>query len=292
MDLSLIQKDILITLISLYHKHSHSIKGEEIADVLKRNPGTVRNQMQALKALGLVEGVPGPKGGYTPTAATYRELNLDNFAKESEVTIYRDNECITSARATEIAFTTLCNPDICQAMIKIIGSVRMFEIGDRISIGPTPVNKLLLKGEITGMDENHQGLIISVSEMVSLPKKPIRDIMSAPIIFIPVSGTIAEAVHLFASRHIHGAPVMDEGRLYGIVTLSDIARAMDSGLALDTNVTRIMTEDVVKASSGTRIYEILRDFKEREIGRLIIVENGKPVGIVTQSDVMRLFPST
>lgn len=291
MDLSLIQKDILITLISLYHKHSHSIKGEEIADVLKRNPGTVRNQMQALKALGLVEGVPGPKGGYTPTAAAYRELNIDKYTMESEVSIYRDNERITSARATEIAFTTLCNPDICQAIIKIIGSVRMFEIGDLISIGPTPVNKLMLKGEITGMDENHQAIIISVSEMVSLPKKPIRHIMSTPILFIPLDGTIADAVHLFSSRHIHGAPVMDEGRLCGIVTLSDIARAIDSGMDLNTNVARIMTEDVVKASSGTRIYEILRDFKEREIGRLIIVEGEKAVGIVTQSDVMRLFPS-
>ena len=76
MDLSLIQRDILITLITLYHQHSHSIKGEEIADRIQRNPGTVRNQMQALKAIGLVDGVPGPKGGYIPTALAYNELNL------------------------------------------------------------------------------------------------------------------------------------------------------------------------------------------------------------------------
>ena len=43
MDLSLIQKDILITLITLYYQHSRSIKGEEIAGVIRRNPGTVRN---------------------------------------------------------------------------------------------------------------------------------------------------------------------------------------------------------------------------------------------------------
>ena len=77
MDLSLIQRDILITLITLYHQHSHSIKGEEIADRIQRNPGTVRNQMQALKAIGLVDGVPGPKGGYIPTALAYNELNLN-----------------------------------------------------------------------------------------------------------------------------------------------------------------------------------------------------------------------
>ena len=76
MDLSPIQNDILITLISLYEKKSLPIKGEEIADIILRNPGTVRNQMQALKAIGLVDGIPGPKGGYHPTSLAYKELNL------------------------------------------------------------------------------------------------------------------------------------------------------------------------------------------------------------------------
>ena len=76
MDLSLIQKDILITLITLYHRQSRSIKGEEIADMIQRNPGTVRNQMQSLKAIGLVDGVPGPKGGYIPTELAYRDCLL------------------------------------------------------------------------------------------------------------------------------------------------------------------------------------------------------------------------
>jgi hypothetical protein len=94
MDLSLIQKDILITLISLYHQHSHPIKGEEIAEVIRRNPGTVRNQMQALKAIGLVDGIPGPKGGYNPTARAYRELNLGLTEGEYDVPISREGEII------------------------------------------------------------------------------------------------------------------------------------------------------------------------------------------------------
>jgi len=32
-------------------------------------------------------------------------------------------------------------------------------------------------------------------------------------------------------------------------------------------------------------------FKEREIGRLVVVEDGKPIGIVTQTDIIRVFPS-
>ena len=76
MELTLIQKEILTALINLFREHKHAIKGEMIADVINRNPGTVRNQMQSLKALGLVEGVPGPKGGYKATRLPYPKGDL------------------------------------------------------------------------------------------------------------------------------------------------------------------------------------------------------------------------
>jgi CBS domain-containing protein len=52
-----------------------------------------------------------------------------------------------------------------------------------------------------------------------------------------------------------------------------------------------MTTDVVIAPPSIRLYELVGRFKEREIGRLVVVENGKPVGIVTQSDIISVFPS-
>ena len=291
MDLSPIQKDILITLITLYHQVSHSIKGEEIAGVLKRNPGTVRNQMQALKALGLVDGVPGPKGGYSPTARAYKELNLVDLEHQTEVQVLRDGEKVKGIRASEISFTTLCHPDLCHAMVKIIGSVKLFKVGDMVSIGPTPVNKLLVRGEVFGMDESQQALLISVSEMISLPKQTIRHYMSAPLLTLTPDATFRDAVHLFNTHHIHGAPVVQDNRLLGIVTLSDVARGLDEGLTLDDSVSRVMTTDVVEAPPSIRLYELVGRFKEREIGRLVVVEDGKPIGIVTQTDIIRVFPS-
>jgi predicted transcriptional regulator len=291
MDLSLIQKDILITLITLYHQQSHAIKGEEIAEVLKRNPGTVRNQMQALKALGLVDGVPGPKGGYTPTALTYKELNLTNYEQESEVLLSRDGSVIKGVAAREIDFTTLCHPDLCHAMVRLIGSVKMFEIGDMITIGPTPVNKLMVRGEVFGKDEVQQALLITISEMISLPKKAIRHYMSTPLHTLPTGTTIRDAISLFTRFQIHGAPVMEGDRLSGIITLSDIARCIDEGKGLSTLVDEVMTTDVVQVPSGTKLFEVIGHFKERQIGRLIVVEDGRPVGILTQSDILRVFQS-
>lgn len=291
MDLSLIQKDILITLITLYHQQSHSIKGEEIADMIQRNPGTVRNQMQSLKAIGLVDGVPGPKGGYIPTEAAYVELNLNTPGGDYDVPIRREEEEVKGAHVQEIDFTTLCHPDICHAVIKLVGSAKIFNIGDQITIGPTPVNKLLIRGEVFGKDEAKQSLLIATSEMFSLPKKPIRNYMSSPLKVLKDTDTIRNAISLFNQYHFHGAPVLKEDTLAGIVTMSDIIKALDKGMTLDTPITSIMTTSVVEAPADTRLFEVIRRFKEREIGRLIVVENGKPVGIITQSDIIRVFPT-
>jgi predicted transcriptional regulator len=291
MDLSLIQKDILITLITLYHQHSHPIKGEEIAEVIRRNPGTVRNQMQALKAIGLVDGIPGPKGGYNPTAKAYKELNLEHSGGEYDVRVSRDGEVVPGVKVVEVAFTTLCHPDICQASIRVIGSLRAFEIGDNITIGPTPVNKLLIRGEVYGKDETSQSLLISTYEMISLPKKAIKHYMTTPLITLQSDDTIADAIQVFSLNHIHGAPVMQGTRLVGIITMTDIVEVIGKEKLLSTRVREIMTQDVVKAPSDVQLYEVIRRFKERGIGRLLVMEDDQPVGILTQSDIIRQFPT-
>ena len=77
MDLTTVQRDILTALINIHRVEGRAVKGEEIAELIDRNPGTIRNQMQSLKALNLVEGVPGPKGGYKATGAAYEALNIE-----------------------------------------------------------------------------------------------------------------------------------------------------------------------------------------------------------------------
>jgi hypothetical protein len=291
MDLSLIQKDILITLISLYHQYSHPVKGEVIAEIIRRNPGTVRNQMLALKVLGLVDGIPGPKGGYQPTARAYNELNVSSDYSESEVPILKNGEPVDEVRVQEIAFTTLTHADLCHALIKIIGNVRSFDIGDQVTIGPTPVNKLLIKGEVFGKDESNSGLLISTTEMTSLPKKQIKEYMSSPLIALEPDMTLAYVMKTFLQKRIHGAPVIENGNLLGIVTLTDIVTALDHEVPTTTLINEVMVRKVVTIPGEMRLYEVVKRFKEQDIGRVIVTDNEKPIGILTHSDIIRVFPS-
>lgn len=291
MDLSLIQKDILITLISLYHQYSHPIKSEIIADIIRRNAGTVRNQMLALKVLGLVDGIPGPKGGYQPTARAYTELNVSSDYSESEVPILKNGEKVEGVRVNEISFTTLTHADLCHALIKIIGNVRSFDVGDTITIGPTPLNKLLIKGEVFGKDEINSALLISTSEMTSLPKKQIREYMRTPLISLEPDMTLAYAIKTFLQRKIHGAPVVENGNLLGIVTMTDIVSALDRELPTTAFVSEVMVTRVITMPGDMRLYEVIKQFKEENVGRVIVTENGKPAGMLTHSDIIQVFPS-
>ena len=69
MELTQVDRDILTALINICRREDRPAKGEEIAGLIDRNPSTIRNRMQSLKALNLVQGISGPKGGYRATSS-------------------------------------------------------------------------------------------------------------------------------------------------------------------------------------------------------------------------------
>ena len=74
MDLTPIQRDILTALINTRRGEGRAVKGEEIAELIDRNPGTIRNQMQSLKALNQVEGVRDQREATGPLALLMKLL--------------------------------------------------------------------------------------------------------------------------------------------------------------------------------------------------------------------------
>jgi predicted transcriptional regulator len=284
-ELTVIQREILSSLINLFREKSRAVKGEEISERIDRNPGTVRNQMQSLKALGLVEGVPGPKGGYKATSTAYQALNMTHMDKEADVAIFRNGERIQNANVAEIDLNTVRHPELCRASVKIIGDARMFNVGDNIQVGPTPVNKLVVRGEVVGRDDINSVILCSINEMISLPKKPVRDYINHRLITIPATATVKDALVVLAKYDIHGAPVEKGGDIVGMVTYTDIGRAI-SGNMSDENVTGIMTPNVISIEENKPMYEAVALMNQNKIGRLLVTEDGKPKGMITRMDVI------
>jgi predicted transcriptional regulator len=159
------QKSILQELVNLFRQSESAVKGEDIAERVDRNPGTIRNQMQSLKALQLVEGVPGPKGGYKPTAAAYDALEIQDMDQAADVPLEHNGEAVEGANVQEIHLTSVHHPELCRAEIRLQGSITDFHEGDDVVVGPTPLSKLVIRGRLEGKDDTNNTLILTIDQM-------------------------------------------------------------------------------------------------------------------------------
>ena len=166
------QKTILTALINLHRETEDAVKGEDIAEEVDRNPGTIRNQMQSLKALQLVEGVPGPKGGYKPTANAYEALDVDQMDDPAAVPLLHNGDPVDTANVGEIDLSSVHHPDLCRAEIHVQGSVREFHEGDSVRVGPTPLSKLVIDGTVDGKDDTDNILILRIDDMRAPAEEP------------------------------------------------------------------------------------------------------------------------
>ncbi len=272
-DLTPIQREILLALISIYHQKREAVKGEGIARLIDRNPGTVRNQMQALKSLGLVEGVPGPKGGYKATARAYQALTLDVLEKKEEATVpvRRNGELLKELNVEEISFTTPRHPKECSGALRVIGSIRDFNDGDKVEIGPTPVNKLVVRGDIT--------------EMISLPKRPVGDYAEADLVTLSPGATVREAARILVQSRLGSAPLIDNGVPVGIASLKDVARAAAEG-KLDAPVREFAEKEVLQIDASQPVREALKMMNQKDADSVLITANGAYKGHVTRTRLL------
>ncbi|MCS7122293.1 MAG: CBS domain-containing protein [Archaeoglobaceae archaeon] len=285
-ELTQIQKDILYALITLYRKKSGgSVKGEEIAELINRNPGTVRNQMQALRALGLVEGVPGPKGGYRPTSKAYELLSITKPEEAVKVSVFVNGKEVENLSAEEIVFPSLPHPEICQARIKMSGNIKSIMPGDKLIVGPTPVNELMVYGKVVGRDDTDNAVVIDVEKIHGIPKDTVGDHMSTPLITIEAEKTVREGTRVLAENGIYCTPVVKAGKLVGIFTLDHVAKALVEN-KLDSKIEDVMRPKIVLAEKDTRIREALRIMRDEKVRVLVVTDKGVPVGIITDQKIL------
>ncbi|MBQ6511802.1 CBS domain-containing protein [Methanobrevibacter sp.] len=288
--LTSVQKEILQTLINLYQSSDgKSIKGEDIAEVMARNPGTIRNQMQSLRSLGLVKGVPGPRGGYKPTIEAYHSLNITVSDQDSKVPIYKNGERMEDISVARIEFTSVPQPTECEAAIKVLGSIKDLNLGDIVRIGPTPVNNLGVMGEIVGRDDLDNILLVDTTTIRSIPKKTVGDIASKDVISLSVDCTIKNAAKKFAENEIDGAPVMEKGKVVGVFTVTDLVKAIAEDKD-ELTVADLMSPNVVIVNEDLKIANAIEVMLKKSISRLIVADNDQNLlGIVTRTDLINII---
>ena len=127
----------------------------------------------------------------------------------------------------------------------------------------------------------------------------VRSRMTADVVTASPSITLAEALTLTRSHRIRHLPVLENGRLVGLVTDRDLRLAMPpiwveqsdelrSALHKKT-VGEVMIRSIITTEPSVPIEDAARALYEHRIGCLPVMEDGNLVGILTETDVLRSF---
>ncbi len=129
----------------------------------------------------------------------------------------------------------------------------------------------------------------------------VKDRMTPRPITIGEDASLEEALRLMHSEHIRRLPVVDkEGRMVGIVSELDLLKASPSPatslsiyeipyLLSKIKMRDIMTKDVITVTEDTPLEEAARIMADNKIGGLPVMRDGRLVGIITETDIFKVF---
>ncbi|MBV8428846.1 MAG: KpsF/GutQ family sugar-phosphate isomerase [Hyphomicrobiales bacterium] len=116
----------------------------------------------------------------------------------------------------------------------------------------------------------------------------VREVMHAgdELPLVPAGATIADVIAVISAKGYGCAFMLDvDGKLAGLVTDGDLRR--HAGLALDSSAAAIMTKNPRTVSPDALLADALEIMETAKINVLIIVEGGRPIGLVHLLDLLR-----
>jgi len=123
--------------------------------------------------------------------------------------------------------------------------------------------------------------------------------MSRTLVTLGADATLRDAVEILRAKGVRHLPVVQGSALLGMVTDRDVKRATPSVLSginndeydrvlATTGVSQFMTRHPLTVGPKTGLKEVVEIFLERRIGALPVMEDGRLVGIVSESDILRV----
>lgn len=143
--------------------------------------------------------------------------------------------------------------------------------------------------------------ILTKTDIIKVLKKStakVKDWMSKPIITLGIGSNVLHARIVMLRNRIKRIPIVLANKLVGIVTEKDIAKALGlfrklvEGKHWDERmkkilVEQIMSKDLITIHPEQSLSEVVKIMLRNRISGLPVVENGKLVGMITKTDLVR-----
>lgn len=165
----------------------------------------------------------------------------------------------------------------------LIGSGIAYLISDRIA-----------NGSIYGRLLSWQGIHLEPTPQANNPWAHLKaaDLMQRRVETLSSQMILPEVIQAFSRSHHRGFPVLENGRLVGIITQTDLSE-LPSDVMMMTNgegtprLREIMTPNPVSVSPEASLTHVLYLLNRLKISRLPVTEGSKLVGIITRADIIR-----
>lgn len=110
-------------------------------------------------------------------------------------------------------------------------------------------------------------------------------IMSSPVESVPPDLSVLEASKIMGVKHIKRLPILKDGKLAGIVTQTDLVRALTS-YGLWRDISEIMSRDIAGIQRNASVAEASKIMTSRKISCIIVMDGDDVVGVLTEKDLL------
>lgn len=154
--------------------------------------------------------------------------------------------------------------------------------------------------------------------------KKVKDFMCHDVLFVRPNNSVFDVAKVFSKNNISGAPVVDNGKVVGVISISDIVKFMriklsngkvlgvelTQGLSMillnlvkmgkdfvdfkkdierisKTEIKHMMSNIVVAINPNADLFEAANIMEKNDINRLPVIDNGKLIGIIARADLIR-----
>ncbi|MEJ7848345.1 MAG: CBS domain-containing protein [Pyrinomonadaceae bacterium] len=128
---------------------------------------------------------------------------------------------------------------------------------------------------------------MSETDLTAKARMRCRDIMTASVKTATREMTLQEAAIIMRDGDMGSIPVIENGKLAGIVTDRDIVvRSIAEGKNFDSNVGEAMTSEIFSVRPDDFVFEAIRLMGDKQVRRIPVVsESGELAGIIAVADI-------
>nr|MBI1232138.1 CBS domain-containing protein [Cytophagales bacterium] len=147
------------------------------------------------------------------------------------------------------------------------------------------------------MVKSFQGVREALPRNDAHQKILVKDYMTVNLVTFHPDDTIDYVIDVFTKKKISGGPVLDsQGRLVGMISEGDCLKEIIKGQYTNTPkfpspVSELMTKDVVTMEPDLSLFDAAQKFLSFRIRRFPVVKDGKLVGQISTSDIIRAMPN-